>query len=66
MGSIEVSVRPKVSEVKPKFSAEANTEAYAKSLDAEDPLRSFRDKFIIPSKANLKAKGLNKPGTSRD
>jgi kynureninase len=67
MGSIEVSVRPQVAEPKLKFSADANTEAYARNLDAEDPLRSFRDKFIIPSKANLKSKGLSKPGeTSRD
>jgi hypothetical protein len=26
---------------------------YAESLDAKDPLREFRDKFIIPSKRDL-------------
>ena len=25
-----------------------NTLSFAKQLDAEDPLKSFRDKFIIP------------------
>jgi kynureninase len=27
---------------------------YAEVLDAQDPLRSFRDEFIIPSKKDLK------------
>lgn len=47
---------------KPAFPAEAATQEYAASLDAADPLREFRDKFIIPSKANLATKKLAKPG----
>ncbi|EAS33333.2 kynureninase [Coccidioides immitis RS] len=31
---------------------------YAESLDAQDPLREFRNQFIIPSKADLKRKSL--------
>jgi hypothetical protein len=31
---------------------------YAEALDAQDPLRSFRDEFIIPSKNDLKRKTL--------
>ncbi|CAG8375046.1 unnamed protein product [Penicillium salamii] len=31
---------------------------YAEALDAQDPLRSFRDEFIIPSKKDLKRKTL--------
>ena len=46
------------------FSKEAGTQKYAQCLDSEDPLRSFRDKFIIPSKANFKSKNLAKPGPS--
>lgn len=34
---------------------------YAESLDAEDPLREFRDQFVIPSKADLKRKTLSVP-----
>ena len=49
---------------KPSFPAEANTLEYAKSLDSKDPLRSFREKFIIPSKSNIKSKKLCKPGSS--
>lgn len=48
------------------FPANATTREYAESLDAADPLRSFRDKFIIPSKANLRATKLAKPGLSKD
>ncbi|KAG2412401.1 hypothetical protein HFD88_009958 [Aspergillus terreus] len=32
----------------------AFTKEYAESLDAQDPLRKFRDEFIIPSKKDLK------------
>ncbi|KAL2218249.1 pyridoxal phosphate-dependent transferase [Thermoascus aurantiacus ATCC 26904] len=38
----------------------------SQSLDAADALKSFRDKFIIPSKANLKTKKLAKPGLSAE
>lgn len=31
---------------------------YAEALDAQDPLRGFRDEFIIPSKKDLKRKTL--------
>jgi kynureninase len=47
---------------KPTFPDEANTLEYAKSLDAKDHLRTFRDQFIIPSKSNIKAKKVVKPG----
>ncbi len=47
---------------KPSFPVEANTLEYAQSLDAKDHLRSFREKFIIPSKSNIKTKKLMKPG----
>ena len=32
----------------------AFTKEYAESLDTQDPLRQFRDEFIIPSKKDLK------------
>jgi len=47
---------------KPEFPADADTKEYAASLDAADPLRGFRDEFIIPSKANIASKKLAKPG----
>jgi len=47
---------------KPSFPAEATSKEYAISLDKSDPLRSLRDEFIIPSKANLASKKLAKPG----
>jgi kynureninase len=37
------------------------TKQHAKSLDAQDPLRHFRQEFIIPTKADLKRKTLAKP-----
>ncbi|PBP22876.1 hypothetical protein BUE80_DR006243 [Diplocarpon rosae] len=45
----------------PSFPAEANTLEYAQSLDVKDPLRSFREQFIIPSKSNLQTKKVVKP-----
>lgn len=36
----------------------AHTKEYAEALDAQDPLRQFRDEFIIPSKKDLKRKTL--------
>ncbi|KAH8704172.1 putative kynureninase [Talaromyces proteolyticus] len=49
-----------------KFPSNALSREYAESLDSADPLRSFRDKFIIPSKSNLKTTKLAKPGLSQD
>ncbi|KAJ9634401.1 Kynureninase (L-kynurenine hydrolase) [Knufia peltigerae] len=45
---------------KQKFPDNADSEEHARSLDLEDPLREFRGKFIIPSKAALKRKSLGK------
>lgn len=59
MGSIAVE---QTHTVKPSFPAEANSLEYAQSLDAKDHLRSFREKFVIPSKENIKSKKLSKPG----
>lgn len=42
---------------------ETYTLEYARSLDAKDPLRHFREEFIIPSKADLKRQTLPKRGT---
>ncbi|KAL1652020.1 Kynureninase (L-kynurenine hydrolase) [Diplodia intermedia] len=55
---------PSKVESKPQFPADADSESYAQQLDSQDHLRSFRDKFIIPSKANLRSKSLAKPGLS--
>jgi kynureninase len=48
---------------KSTFPAEALTLEYAQSLDAKDPLRSFRSKVTIPSKANIKSTKVVKPGS---
>ncbi|KAJ5172606.1 hypothetical protein N7492_005199 [Penicillium capsulatum] len=37
----------------------AHTKQYAQALDEQDPLRQFRDEFIIPSKNDLKRKTLS-------
>lgn len=47
---------------KPVYPETAATKDYAASLDASDPLKDFRNKFIIPSKANINSKKLAKPG----
>ncbi|KAL3490572.1 pyridoxal phosphate-dependent transferase [Aspergillus germanicus] len=44
----------------------AFTREYAASLDAEDPLRHFRDQFIIPSVQDLKRKTLDPSNVSED
>lgn len=62
MGSIAIEQQQTT---KPSFPAEANTLEYAQSLDAKDHMRSFREKYIIPSKTNIKAKKLSKPGDSQ-
>lgn len=36
----------------------AYSKEYAQALDAKDPLRDFREEFIIPSKKDLKRKTL--------
>lgn len=41
-----------------KHNSRSCTRDFAASLDAQDPLRHFRDEFIIPSKADLKGKTL--------
>ena len=55
-------IMPSIVQMKPTFPDNAATREYAASLDAADPLGSFRHKFIIPSKANITAKKLAKPG----
>lgn len=42
------------------FADNADSEEYARALDASDPLRRFREKFIVPSKTKLKTKTLAK------
>jgi kynureninase len=61
MGSI--AIEEQQSPKKPSFPPEANTLQYAQSLDSKDYLRSFREKFIIPSKSNMKSKRVVKPGS---
>jgi kynureninase len=39
----------------------AYTKEYAEELDERDPLREFRDQFIIPSKKDLARKQLANP-----
>ncbi|GES59466.1 kynureninase [Aspergillus terreus] len=51
---------------KPSFPDNAASKEYAASLDAADPLASFRDQFIIPSKANIACKKLAKPNLSSE
>lgn len=48
------------------FPAEADTLEYAQSQDKKDPLRHLRAEYIIPSKANLRARKLARPGLSDD
>lgn len=42
-----------------QFPTEASTLEYAQQLDAQDPLRSFREKFRIPTKASLRRKAVS-------
>ncbi|CAG8952968.1 hypothetical protein HYFRA_00007684 [Hymenoscyphus fraxineus] len=62
MGSLAETQRS----LKPTFPAEANTLEFAQSQDAKDPLRSYRQKFIVPSKANTKTKSVVKPEPKSD
>lgn len=56
------------SNVVPKhaFPDNGDSAEYARSLDASDPLREFRNKYIIPSKASLKSTSLPKPAPRDD
>jgi len=42
-----------------KFPTNARTIEYARQLDAQDPLRSFRQQFRIPTKSSLKRKAVS-------
>ncbi len=42
-----------------EFPASANTVDFARSLDAQDPLRHLRSQFIFPTKASLRKKALD-------
>ena len=55
-------IMSKSNSIKLAFPAEAATKDYAASLDSSDSLAAFRDKFIVPSKANIASKKLAKPG----
>lgn len=61
-GILEAS-EPQTSRVVPKhvFPENSDSAEYARSLDASDPLREFRHKFLIPSKTSLKTTSLSKP-----
>ncbi|KAG4412465.1 Kynureninase (L-kynurenine hydrolase) [Cadophora malorum] len=61
MGSIMPEEQQQQQTIKPTFAQEANTLEYAQSLDAKDHMRSFREKFIIPSKSNIKTKKVVQP-----
>ncbi|KAL2818489.1 pyridoxal phosphate-dependent transferase [Aspergillus cavernicola] len=52
--------------LKPVFPENAASKEYAASLDAADPLAGFREKFIIPSKANIASTKLTKPNLSEE
>lgn len=43
---------------KPEFPLDAGSIEYARQLDAQDKLSSFRDKFNIPTRGSLKKKAL--------
>lgn len=47
---------------KPHSDGDIITSEYAERLDEQDPLRDFRNEFIIPTKADLKRKTLVKSG----
>lgn len=42
----------------------STTRDYAVSLDAQDPLPTIRDQFLIPTKASLRAESLSEAGES--
>lgn len=49
-----------------EFPSDANTLGYAQAQDVKDSLRHLRSEYIIPSRANLKARKLAKPGLSSE
>lgn len=51
---------------KSTFPENGDTAEYAQGLDASDPLREFRKKFLIPSKASLRSTALSKPDHDSD
>lgn len=57
MGSIELPTH-----LKAIFPSEANSEEYARSLDAKSSLRHLRDDFVIPTKKSLKTKTATRHG----
>lgn len=62
----QMSTSPLSHVVVPKhvFPEHGDSVEYARSLDASDPLRSFRSKFHIPSKSSLKATSLSQKADS--
>ncbi|KAG5987357.1 Kynureninase 1 [Claviceps pusilla] len=42
-----------------EFPEDANTLAFARKLDAQDPLSHLRNEFVLPTKASLKKKALD-------
>ena len=46
----------------PQSDVDINTSEYAERLDEQDPLKNFRNEFVIPTKADLKRKTLVRSG----
>ena len=42
-----------------KFPANASARAFAKKLDAQDPVRHLQEQFVFPTKSSLKKKSLD-------
>ena len=42
----------------PRPDVDISTREYAEHLDEQDPLKHFRNEFLVPSKADLKSKTL--------
>lgn len=57
MGSIESPTR-----FKANFPAAADSEEYAKALDAKSPLKNLRNDFVIPTKKSLKTSTATRHG----
>lgn len=56
-----VAPRNAVQHISPKqpYPSNASSEAYARCLDIQDPLRHLRDNFVMPTKTSLKATSLS-------
>lgn len=50
---------------KTAYPKHADSAEYARSLDAADPLRSFRERFLIPSKKSLRSTSLLSTTTTK-